>query len=157
MTFCFCKRLIFGFMSDLALKRREDGYYDLVFDGKDLQKGESLESAVVVSIGSFAREAEKVFKNELQDDGWWAEPTFEGDRWGCMLHTLSKRKNDSNLILLAEQYVDASLRWLVEDGVVDSVKSEARSDDETLDILVVVSKGDKTENYRYDFLWNEVS
>lgn len=144
-------------MSDLALYRREDGNFDLFFDGKDLQKGKSLENAVIISMGSFARKAEKKFKNVLQDDGWWAETTFEGDRWGSLLHTLSKRKDDSNLVLLVKQYVNASLRWLVEDGVVDLVNTEAFNGDDAIDIKVTVSKGDETENYRYKFLWNEVS
>ena len=149
--------LIFGTMSDLALNRRSDGCYDLVFDGKDLQTGKSLENVVVISIGSDARVAGRNFKNTLQGDGWWGESTFDGDRWGSMLHTLFQRKNDANVVLLAKQYVDDSLKWLVEDGVAGSVDSSVTKDDDALYISIDISKGGVTQNYRFEIMWSEVA
>ena len=144
-------------MSDIALYRREDGNFDLCYDDGDLLMGKSLENSVLVSIGSDAREAGKKFKNVLQDDGWWGESTFEGDQWGSKLHELFKKRFDSNLILLANQYVEESLRWLVDDGVADSVSSNSSKDSKALYISITVSKGGQTENYRYEFLWSEVA
>ena len=148
--------VIFISMSDFSLCRREDGYYDLSFDGQDLQTGKSLESAVVLSVGSDAR-ATRSFSGKLGDDGWWAESTFDGDRWGNLLHTIFQGKNDSNAVLLAKRYVDDSLRWLVEDGVVGSVETSVTKNDYSLDVSVDIFKGRVKQNFRFEFLWSEVA
>ena len=144
-------------MGDLKLQCRNDGYYDLAFENGDLQLGKSLESAVLVSVGSLGRGAAKYFKKELQDDGWWGEPTIEGDVWGCLVHTLSKEPNQQNRQLLAVQYVKDSLRWLVDDGVAGSVDAEVEFKGEYLCISVVIKKGGDREDFRYEILWNEVA
>ena len=144
-------------MSDLLLNPRGDGTFDLSFDNGDLQMGKSLENAVLISLGSDARVAEKSFKNELQDDGWWGEPTFEGDKWGSLLHTAFKKKNDSNVVLLAKQYAEDSLKWLVEDGVAKSVNVDVTDIGNGLSLEVSVTKGDEEKKYRYEFLWSEVA
>lgn len=144
-------------MADLSLYRREDGNFDLDFDGKDLQTGKSLESEVILSLGSDARVAGNSFSNVLQDDGWWADPTFNGDRWGSLLHTLFRKKNDANVLLLAKQYVDDSLKWLVEDGVVGSVDTDVTKDENALYIEVAISKGGESKNYRFEVMWSEVA
>lgn len=144
-------------MADLSLYRRSDGNFDLAFDGVDLLTGKSLESIVVLSLGSDGRVASGSFKNELQDDGWWGESTFEGDRWGSLLHTLFKKKNDPNVVLLARQYVSDCLKWIVEDGIADSVDSKVTKDDKALYIDVRVEKGNVSKNYRYEVMWSEVA
>ena len=144
-------------MGDLKLQRRDDGLYDLAFVDGDLQLGKSLESAALVSVGSFGRGAEKAFKKDLQDDGWWAEPTIEGDVWGCLVHTLTQVSKRPNRELLAVQYVKDSLRWLVDDGVADSVDAAADVTSEYLVITVHIEKGGEREDYRYEILWNEVA
>lgn len=144
-------------MADLSLYHREDGNFDLDFDGVDLRTGKSLENGVVLSIGSEGRSAGNSFEKTLQSDGWWGEPTFENDRWGSLLHTILSKKNDANIILLAEQYVKDSLKWLVDDGVFGSVEATATKDDSALYIDVAISKGDVSENYRYEIMWREVA
>lgn len=144
-------------MADLSLYRRDDGKFDLEFDGNDLITGKSLETEVIISLGSDGRAAGNEFRNMLQDDGWWGEPTFEGDKWGSLLFTLSRRKNDSNIILLAKQYAEDSMKWLVEDGVVNSVKADATKDDVALYIDVEVSKGGESQSFRFELMWNEVA
>lgn len=145
------------YMSDLLLNPRGDGTFDLFFENGDLQMGKSLENAVLVSLGSDARVAEKSFRNELQDDGWWGEPTFEGDKWGSLLHTVFKRKNDPNVVLLAKQYAEDSLKWIVEDGVAKSVNVDVSDIGNGLSMEVSVTKGDEEKKYRYELLWNEVA
>lgn len=144
-------------MGDLKLQRRDDGIYDLAFVDGDLQLGKSLESAALVSVGSLGRGAEKAFKKDLQDDGWWAEPTIEGDVWGCLVHTLTQVSKRPNRELLAVQYVKDSLRWLVDDGVADSVDAAADVTSEYLVITVHIEKGGERDDYRYEILWNEVA
>lgn len=144
-------------MSDLRLVPRGDGTYDLSFENGDLQMGKSLENSVLISLGSDARVAEKTFRNELQDDGWWGEPTFEGDRWGSLLHTIFKKKDDPNMILLAKQYAEDSLRWLVDDGVAKSVRVDAAATNNALTMEIAITKGSEEKKYRYEFLWSEVA
>lgn len=144
-------------MSDLALTRRKDGQFDLVFENGDLQMGESLESAVLISVGSDARAAEKNFENTLQDDGWWGEPTFEGDKWGSLLHTLSHQKNNPNTLLLAKQYAKDSLQWLIDDGVAKTINVDVALENNVAQIEIVLSNGDKAKNFRYEILWDEVA
>ncbi len=142
-------------MSDLLLERRKDGFFDLCFENGDLLMGEFLKNAVLLSIGSMARKVSG-FSGKLQDDGWWGEPTFEGDKWGSLVHTLFQNRGDSNTVLLARQYVKNSLQWLIDDGVASDVNVDVRCDAESLDIDVAVLKGEKVEDYRFNMLWNEV-
>lgn len=139
------------------LARRKDGYYDLSFENGDLQCGKSLENAVLISIGSDARVAGRNFADHLQDDGWWAESTFGDDRWGSLLFTCFRKKNDSNLLLLARQYVEESLRWMIDDGVVSSTQVDVSSDQNSLMVHIKITRDSEvSDDYRFNFLWNEL-
>lgn len=141
-------------MSDLLLDSRGDGSFDLAFDG-DLLIGESLKSAILISIGSYARK-KYGFSNMLNDDGWWGESTIEGDKWGNLLHDLANKRNDSNLLLLVRQYVKNSIQWLIDDGVVSSFDVDVDVSEKSLNIEIIANKGGKNEDYRFEILWSEV-
>ena len=44
-------------MSDLALKRLEDGTYDLDFESYDFRVTDGLENSVILSLGTFSRDS----------------------------------------------------------------------------------------------------
>lgn len=144
-------------MSDLKLESRSDGLYDLAFENGDLQLGRSLESAVLVSIGSDSRIAEKKFSGKLADDGWWGGPSFENDMWGCRLFGILQRKKDGNALLLAGQYVKKSLQWMIDDGVVESVDVDVSFVGELLLLNVSLAKKGEKETFKYEFAWSEVA
>lgn len=142
-------------MSDLLLERRNDGFFDLSFENGDLRVGESLKNAVLLSIGSMARTTSG-FSGKLQNDGWWGEPSFDGDKWGSLVHTLFQKRGDANAVLLARQYVKNSLQWLIDDGVASDVNVDVLCDAEYLNIDVSVLNGEDVEDYRFNLLWSEV-
>ena len=129
----------------------------MAFENGDLQLGKSLENAVIVSIGSDSRIAEKKFSGKLADDGWWGEPSFENDLWGSRLFTILKRKKDGNALLLAEHYVKKSLQWMIDDGVVESVDVDVGYDNASLLLNISLSKKSEKETFKYEFAWNEVA
>lgn len=106
-------------MKDLKLKRREDCLYDLDFASNDLQVSDDLENLVIISLGSDSRKTEGFCPNIL-DGGWWGAATLDVD-WGNRLCDIFSNKNGTNLRLLAEQYIKGSLKWLVDDSLLDSV------------------------------------
>lgn len=144
-------------MGDLMLQRRNDGYFDLFFDGGDLLTGESLENAVIISIGSISRLAGREFTAELHDDGWWGESTNEDDSWGAELQALVPGKSVPNVELRARQSVQEALKWIVDDGIAEKIDVSAVASSESLDLSIDITRGGTVENYRYNVLWSEVA
>ena len=61
------------------------------------------------------------------------------------------------MVLLARQHVSDCLKWIVEDGIADSVDSKVTKDDKAMHIDVLVKKGNVSKNYRYEVMWSEVA
>lgn len=146
-------------MSDLALYRREDGYYDLDFDGAvgDLLTSDSLENAVVISIGTYARERKlgKVANLKPVIGGWWGDALSEKGNLGGYLYEAFPGKLTEVTARSVENLISEALSWMVDDGVAKSVSCKAEvADEETMNVTVTIQRPDGGDNaYAYEIKW----
>ncbi len=147
-------------MSDLALYRRSDGNFDLAFDeGKgDLLTTESLENAVIVSIGSYARERKLGRAANLKSciGGWWADSLDEKGSLGGYLYEAFPGKLNDDTARSVKKLVDESLEWMVDDGAVKSVScsTTVEGDDIKIAVVITINSGDD-EKFDYSLKWGE--
>lgn len=149
-------------MPDLRLARTTDWEWDLALDGTglDLETGDDLESSIVISLLSWARRADDDPQQAPGTDpmGWWADFLQDdpNDKLGSKLWLASGEKITPNLILQIQQWCKDALRWMVKDGVADSVdvavtRPDAKTD--RLDIVVSVVKPGASEPSLYSLNW----
>lgn len=137
----------------------EENVFKLKIEDGDLVSDEGLETAVMISLFSDKRVSEEELPTGITDRaGWWgdmfAEPAT--DRTGSKIWTVLNRgkATDENIALLETEVYD-SLKWMVEDGVAESVIAFAELDDDGIvqfgaDIL----KPGEAESNRFGFLWD---
>ena len=147
-------------MSDLALMRREDGNFDLAFDENsgDLSTSDSLENAVIISIGTYARERNLGKSANLKPTvgGWWGDALDEkGVLGGYLYEAFPGKLNDATAKSVEGLVVDA-LKWMIDDGVAKSVTATAVvADAETVKLEVSVERpgGGEEEAFTYEVKW----
>ena len=146
-------------MSDLALYRRSDGNFDLAFDegGGDLLTSDSLENAVVISIGTYARERYLGKSANLKPliGGWWGDSLDEKGTLGGYLYEAFPGKLTGVTARSVENLISEALSWMVEDGVAKSVGCKAEvADEETMNITVTIHRPDGNDDaYAYEIKW----
>lgn len=148
-------------MSDLRLKRSEQWDFDLDFKDGDLVLGDDLETAVIISLFTWARRAvdDPDPMPGADQMGWWADETLDptGDVYGGKLWLTQRSKITPDLMLQARQWGAEALDWMVQDGVADSVEvipERSATELNRVDILVQVTKpGAKKIDYRYELNW----
>lgn len=147
-------------MSDLRLARTASHDWDLEFTGKDLTLGDDLETAVVVSLLTWARRAADDPDPVPNGDpmGWWADETLDppGDFVGSKWWLSSRSKITPDLFLQLTQWGREALDWMIQDKIAESVTvtPEAPSTRDRVDILVSIQKpGGLSSSYRYELNW----
>lgn len=146
-------------MSDLALYRREDGCYDLDFDGAvgDLLTTNTLENAVVISIGTYARERKlgKVANLKPVIGGWWGDALSEKGNLGGYLYEAFPGKLTEVTARFVENLIVEALSWMKSDGVVKSVSCKAEiADEETMNVTITIQRPDGSDDaYAYEIKW----
>lgn len=111
-------------MSDLRLQlKRGDGYFytDLSMAGAQFEREDGLETAILLSLFTDAREGD--------ERGWWgnrlAVPGVPlGWQRGSLLWTLRREKATAETLRKAKEFIEAALAWLIEDGVASAVLVE---------------------------------
>ena len=146
-------------MSDLALYRRDDGNFDLAFnEGRgDLLTDDSLENAVVISIGTYARERNlgKVANLKPSVGGWWGDALDEKGTLGGYLYEAFPGKLIESTARQVEVLCSEALKWMVDDGVAKSVGCKAEvADEETMNVTITIQRPDGSDNaYAYEIKW----
>lgn len=148
-------------MSDLALYRRSSGDFDLAFDEVkgDLLTSDSLENAVVISIGTYARERKlgKVANLKPNVGGWWGDALDEKGTLGGYLYEAFPGKLIESTARQVEVLCSEALAWMVDDGVAKSVSCVVEIDGEqrmNVNILIEKSDGEKDESFLYELNWS---
>lgn len=112
-------------MSDLKLVWTGQGF-DLALTDNDLQRDDSLQTAVLVSLFSDrrARADDALPGNDSDRRGWWGDtwPVVPGDQIGSRLWLLSREKDLPEVKRLARDYAREALAWLIEDGLALAVE-----------------------------------
>lgn len=107
---------------DAAIEWTDYGL-DLVVEGGDLRADGGLAPAVLLSL--FSDAALEGSSPLAGDDvrGWWGEDA--PDRYGSELWRFERAKTDPASVAAIEDAARASLAWLVDDGILESVEVEA--------------------------------
>ncbi len=95
----------------------------------DLESGQSLQTAVLISLFSDRRgESGDVLPDGQTDRrGWWADahPDVEGDQIGSRLWLLARAKTTPEVLDRAQDYARESLQWMIDDKVASRVEVTA--------------------------------
>lgn len=115
---------------------------DLVLDGYQLAQDDTIQTAVLLSLWSDARDG--------GERGFWAESLLQtGDSFGSRLWTLRKHGLSTERVEMARQYALEALAWLVADGYATSVEVLATRLDQgvllTISIAGHLVTGEKME------------
>lgn len=155
--FCALGSLIFVVMSDLALYRRNDGCYDLDFDASrgDLSTTEGLENAVVISLGTNARERKLGRNANLKPcvGGWWGDALDELGTLGGYLYEAFSGKLAPATSKQIETLVKEALQWMVDDGIASSIECVATAMGKTTILEIVLKKPDGDKAFMYELNW----
>jgi len=94
-------------------------------DALGLAEDDGLETAVIISLFTDRRaEDDDAIPDGTQERrGWWGDDFNEdaADRIGSRLWLLSREKQLAEVLNRARQYAEQALRWLIDDGVAESV------------------------------------
>ena len=139
------------------MKLLEDGSCDLDFDSTDLLTTDGLENAVLLSLGSFARESslDNVVSNlEPARGGWWGDALDSEGTIGSHLYESLPSKGDERTLRDVEKKSEEALQWMIDDGIAKFVNCSARFKDDFVVIDVVISKPDGGElSFAYELNW----
>lgn len=103
------------------------------------QMADPLIAAILISLFSDARLPDGVAADSLKDDprGWWGD-ALDGDSTGSLLWLLARTKKTQETLRSAEDYARQSLRWLVDDGIAETLTVVAASSGEVLTLAIVI-------------------
>lgn len=120
---------------------------------------DDLPRAVINSLFSWRRAESDDILPGTSRYGWWAD-TYDddGEKFGSRLWLLSRSKTTEEVTLLAREYAQEALQWLIDDGVATEVNVTAeRGEEGCLDLSVeVVRVGEKNLSARFADVWSEL-
>lgn len=136
------------YAGDIRLSLLSDSA-DISIQSGDVVRDEALETAILISIYTDARNVEE---NEFAQDvrGWWATSV------GSLLWLLERSKTDASVLGLAEDRIRTCLQWLVEDGVAKSLSIRATRQVTNLQLDVSVYRPDNGNDpltFRFFYNW----
>ena len=95
------------------------GYYGTFLMGEgDAKIDDWVGTSITVSLGTNCR----VDGIERPDNGWWGEALL-GVNIGSKLYLLDRTKAIRDTLILAKQYAEEALQWLVDEGHLASIES----------------------------------
>lgn len=147
-------------MSDIALEfNQTTKEYDTSVLNGDLKQCDDLESAVIISLFTWARaEADEVPENSPRY-GWFGDKVDPDsyDTIGSKLYLLKREKITAQSIMRAEEYIEQALAWMIEDSVASDVSATVErnaNDVNRLDAVVVITRGDRARTMKFNDLWS---
>ena len=137
------------------------GYADigLADSGRDVEGDGGLETAVLISLFTNARENdESRLPGNINDKGGWWGSEFSEFEIGSRLWLLRRARNRNEILSLSEQYARQALQWMIDREVAETVEVESSfSDQKTLQLDIQISRPKVTETdrytYRYFYNW----
>jgi phage gp46-like protein len=133
---------------------------DYALDGLGLVEDDGLDTAVIISLFTDRRaNADDTIPDGSKDRrGWWGDSfaDIENDKIGSRLWLLGREKQLSRVLTRAQQYADEALKWLVDDGVAESVEVEASNPrDGILALAVSIFRPSQPViQYRFEAFWS---
>ena len=139
-------------MIDIALLQK-NGKFDIDFKDGDIAKTQSLIPAILMSIFCKARAELSQVNNQIDRRGGHFTNSFsqEGYEIGSLLWLYTEQnKIDESTIDDIEDTINKGLEWLVNDGYLQDIETEAVFVDNklTINIITLDSLGNQ-DNYNY--------
>jgi phage gp46-like protein len=94
----------------------------------DLIAGPDLATAAIISLFSDRRAetSDQLVPGEDDPRGWYGDTFLQsltpGDRLGSRLWLLRRVKSNDRLPLVAKQYIQQALQWMLDDGLVSTIQ-----------------------------------
>lgn len=148
---------------DIKLAYNNDtGYADWVLVNGSVVAGDDLESAIMVSLftDGYASDDFALWPGTTDRRGWWAN-TYEDDPIGSNLWQLDRAKftDYSHILLRARDYSITALRWLIDDGIAQSVTViPARLNRDAISLTILVQRPNvpTPQTFRYSVYWDQI-
>lgn len=147
-------------MSDIAIEYKSQiKEYDISILNGDLKECDDLDSAVIISLFTWARAAAGEVDENAPRFGWFGDKidADNTDSTGSKLYLLKRKKITNQTIMDAREYIEQALRWMIEDGVATEIKAEVErnaSDVNRVDALVQIVRGDRSRTMKFNDLWS---
>lgn len=147
-------------MSDLLLvfdgSFRE---YDCKVINGELALGNDLESAVIISLFTWARAKPEEVPEGTPRYGWFGDKidSENTDSTGSKLYLLKREKITEDTVSRAKEYIQDALAWLIDDGIASEISVELernKNDGNRVDGIIVIRRGDVSNTMRFDDLWS---
>lgn len=147
-------------MTDIALLAVQgDLSFDIGVAAGDFIADDGMYTAIVISLFTDARaDPDDVLPQPGADRrGWWGDAyaPIAGDIIGSKLWLLSRAVASDQTLALAQEYAQAALVWLVDDGVAASVTVTASFPGPLgwIALNVVVTRPTGPARRQFDFVW----
>lgn len=147
-------------MSDIAIEYKSQiKEYDISILNGDLKECDDLDSAVIISLFTWARAAAGEVDENAPRFGWFGDKidADSTDSTGSKLYLLKRKKITNQTIMDAREYIEQALQWMIEDGVATEIKAEVErnaSDVNRADALVRIVRGDRSRTMKFNDLWS---
>ena len=147
-------------MSDIAIEYKSQiKEYDISILNGDLKECDDLDSAVIISLFTWARASAGEVDENAPRFGWFGDKidADSTDSTGSKLYFLKRKKITNQTIMDAREYIEQALRWMIEDGVATEIKAEVErnaSDVNRVDALVQIVRGDRSRTMKFNDLWS---
>ena len=147
-------------MSDVALEYSQmTKEYDISVAEGDLKQCDDLESAVIISLFTWARASSDEVPEGGVRYGWFGDKIDpdNNDSTGSKLYLLKREKITEQTLMRAREYIEQSLKWLIDDGVASAVEATVErnlKDVNRVDALVSIIRGDQTRTMKFNDLWS---
>ncbi len=147
-------------MSDIAIEYKSQiKEYDISILNGDLKECDDLDSAVIISLFTWARAAAGEVDENAPRFGWFGDKidADSTDSTGSKLYLLKRKKITNQTIMDASEYIEQALQWMIEDGVATEIKAEVErnaSDVNRVDALVQIVRGDRSRTMKFNDLWS---
>lgn len=147
-------------MSDIAIEYKSQiKEYDISILNGDLKECDDLDSAVIISLFTWARAAAGEVDENAPRFGWFGDKidADNTDSTGSKLYLLKRKKITNQTIMDTREYIEQALQWMIEDGVATEIKAEVErnaSDVNRVDALVQIVRGDRSRTMKFNDLWS---
>ena len=147
-------------MSDIAIEYKSQiKEYDISILNGDLKECDDLDSAVIISLFTWARASAGEVDENAPRFGWFGDKidADNTDSTGSKLYLLKRKKITNQTIMDSREYIEQALQWMIEDGVATEIKVEVErnaSDVNRADALVQIVRGDRSRTMEFNDLWS---
>lgn len=145
-------------MSDVKLTQintpQGENYYDISFTDGDFTLTEGLITTLMMSI--FCEQRDDSIEVPQMRGGWAGNQfqSIQGFQQGSLIWTLYQSIADETAATQAQQYIEDSLNWLIEDGILRDVEVAVFVvANYKLQTKISITRNDDTESVLFYDLW----